>query len=141
MRVVLDTAAFIAALRSPKGAAAEIIRLLLRREISLLLDYKLASEYRDVGLRREHLAASGLSASEVEQLILSLELVAEPVEVTRRYRPLSGDPDDDMVLDLAIHARTDCIITHNIRHLRGPAEQFGIPVMTPGEFLGFLREH
>jgi predicted nucleic acid-binding protein len=97
VKIVLDTSALITALRSSKGAAWEVVRLILLQQIVLLLDYKLACEYRDVTLRAEHLSASGLSKKETEELISLLEDISEPVEIVLRNRPMSDDPDDDMV--------------------------------------------
>jgi hypothetical protein len=54
----------ITALRSSTGAAAETVRLALRGELTTLMDYKLACEYRDVALRAEQLHVSGKSRAE-----------------------------------------------------------------------------
>lgn len=135
MKIVLDTSALITALRSSKGAAWEVVRLILMRRIVLLLDYKLACEYRDVTLRAEHLSVSGLSKKETEELINLLVDISEPVEIVFRNRPMSSDPDDDMVLDIAINGQADVIVTNNIRHFRVPARRFEVQVLTPREFL------
>ena len=45
MRVVLDTSVLIAALRSSTGAAAENLRLVLLKELTILMDYKLSWIY------------------------------------------------------------------------------------------------
>jgi predicted nucleic acid-binding protein len=58
----------------------------------------------------------------------------------RRYHNLSPDPADDMVLEVAINATADAIVTHNLRHLKGPGNSFGIQVLTPSEFLERLRK-
>jgi len=73
------------------------------------MDLKLGLEYRDVALRPEHLFASQMSEAEVLGMIEALESFAELVEVTERTRPLSIDPNDDMILDLAIHGRADVL--------------------------------
>jgi putative PIN family toxin of toxin-antitoxin system len=135
VRIVLDTAALITALRSSKGAAAETIRLILHRRLTILMDCKLACEYRDVAMRSDHLAESGLSVAEVERFIRVLEALAEPVEIFERHRPLSNDQDDDMVLDVAINGHADAIVTNNVRHLRDPAKHFGVQVLTPRDLL------
>ena len=44
------------------------------------------------------------------------------------------DPKDDMVLELAVEAGCDFIVTHNIRDFAG-AERFGVRAITPGQFL------
>ena len=64
-----------------------------------------------------------------------LEDIAEPVELNARNRPMSDDPDDEMVLDVAINGQAEAIVTNNVRHLRLPAERFGIKVLTPRELL------
>jgi putative PIN family toxin of toxin-antitoxin system len=140
VRIVLDTAALIAALRSSLGAAAEVVRLVLRQEIAILMDYKMALEYRDVALRPEHLAASGRSRENVLGLIEALEEVAEPVKVVRKVRPLSSDPNDDMVLDVAINAEADAIVTNNTKHFAAAARNFGIPVISPSDLLRRIRK-
>jgi predicted nucleic acid-binding protein len=104
------------------------------------MDYKLGSEYRDVALRPEHLQASGLSANEVLELIDTLEGIAEPVMVWRKPRPLSPDPDDDMILDIAINGGADAIVTNNKKHFTSAAERFAISVLTPSEILQRIRE-
>ena len=140
MRIVLDTSVVVAALRSASGASAKILELILFREITLCLDYKMICEYRDVATRPEHRKASGLSVRQTAEYLSALEEIAEPVRVKRRYRGLSPDPSDDMVLELAINATADTIVTHNLRHLKKPASQFDIPVITPAEFLEWIRK-
>jgi putative PIN family toxin of toxin-antitoxin system len=140
VRVVLDTSVLIAALRSSVGAAAENIRLALLQELTILMDYKLACEYRDVALRAEHLAVSGKTRKEVELLLDMLEAVAEPVLVIVRHRPLSPDEADDMVLDVAINGNADAVVSNNTKHFREPAERFQLDVMTPAELLGEFRK-
>ena len=105
----------------------------------ILMDYKLASEYRDVALRPEHLSASGLTSGEVLGLIEALESIADPVEVLTKSRPLSSDPNDDMVLDVAINGNADAIITANTKHFKTAANRFGIAVLSPSELLLQLR--
>jgi predicted nucleic acid-binding protein len=44
------------------------------------------------------------------------------------------DPTDEMLLELAVKARCQYIVTYNTRNFRG-IEQFGIAVVTPKGFL------
>ena len=136
----VDTSVLITALRSSAGAAAEVIRLALRGEPVVLMDYKLACEYRDVALRSEQLHMSGKSRSETKAILDALEAIANPVLVAFRYRPLSVDPDDDMVLDVAINGDADAIVTNNTRHFREAAARFHMDVLTPAELLGKIAK-
>ncbi|ADW69275.1 putative toxin-antitoxin system toxin component, PIN family [Granulicella tundricola] len=139
MRIVLDTSCFITAIRSVHGAAAEVIRVIAARRVTILMDYKLSCEYRDVALRPSNLLASQISSQAMQKVISNLEDVAEAVQISVKHRPLSPDPDDDMILDLEINGHADAIITQNRKHFVQAAEVFGIPVLSPGELLHHLR--
>ena len=139
MRVVLDASALISAIRSGTGAAAEIVRLTALGKLTLLMDFKLACEYRDVALRPQHIAASGKSKADAEAVIAMLEALAVPVLVTLKERPLSQDANEDMVLDVAINGEADVIVTNNIRDFSPAAERFGILALTPRELLVAIK--
>ena len=130
MRAVLDTSVLVTALRSSTGAAAETLRLALLGELTTLMDYKLACEYRDVALRAEQLHVSGKSRAETAAILDALEAIAEAVYVALQHRPLSPDTNDNMVLDVAINGKADVIVTNNTRHFREAAEPFGLAVLT-----------
>jgi predicted nucleic acid-binding protein len=77
VRIVLDTSVLITALRSSTGAAAENLRLVLLKKLTILMDYKLSCEYRDVAFRAEHLSVSGKTQEETTLLLDMLEALAE----------------------------------------------------------------
>jgi len=140
VRIVLDTASFVTAVRSSVGAAGEVLRMIFREELVPLMDLKLGLEYRDVALRSEHVKASALSKREILELIEAMEAFAEPVEVVMMTRPMSPDPSDDMILDVAINGRAEALVTSNKKHFAAAGKRFGIPVLTPGELLEKMRE-
>jgi putative PIN family toxin of toxin-antitoxin system len=140
VRIVLDTASFVTAIRSSSGAAGELLRMLFRREVVLLLDLKLSLEYRDVALRPEHVKASDLSKREILELIEALESFAEPVNVTIKLRPLSTDPNDDMVLDLAWNGRADALVTNNKKHFLSAGRSLGISVLSASDAIVKIRK-
>jgi len=139
VRVVLDTSVVITAIRSSAGAAAEIVRLALLRKLTILMDYKFSSEYRAVALRKQPIAASGKTYAELTLLLDTLEAIAEPVLVSVQHHPLSQDANDDMVLDVAINAGADAIVTGNIKHFLEPARRFQLNLLTPPELLHEFR--
>lgn len=139
MRIVLDTSTLIAAVRSSVGASKAIVDLALAREFTLLMNYPIACEYRTVALRPSHVMASRFSPAQIERLIQDLEDIAEPVKNITTYRPLSPDPNDDLVLELAINGRADIIVTNDLKHLHQPASRFHIQVLNPGTALSTIR--
>ena len=52
-----------------------------------------------------------------------------------RWRPLSPDRGDDLVVDAAVNGLADVIATFNLRDLKAPAARFGIVAETPADVL------
>jgi len=99
----------------------------------LLVSVPLLIEYEAVMTRIEHLRAARLSVTNVGVLLDAVAAVAEPVRLAFLWRPILADIDDDMVLEAAVNGRADAIVTFNRRDFSAAAEQFGIPVLSPGE--------
>jgi putative PIN family toxin of toxin-antitoxin system len=140
MRIVLDTSSLVSAIRSTSGASAEILRRVILGNPTILLDYNLACEYRAIAHRDEHVAASGKSPEEIEELILLLEDIALPVRVIAKFRPLCADQNDDMVMDIAINGTAEAVVTNNVRHFLAAAKRFSIPVFNPRDFLAMHKK-
>jgi putative PIN family toxin of toxin-antitoxin system len=137
--VILDTDVIISAIRSTKGASAEIVRRVLRLEIRIELTVAIALEYEAVATRAEHLAAGDLTEAEALNVVDALVALADPVEVHFRWRPQLRDADDEMILEAAINAQDRRIITFNKRDFMPAVTRFGLGLMSPGEFLETLK--
>jgi predicted nucleic acid-binding protein len=142
MRLVLDTAAMVAAIRSDAGASRWLLRaaLMRRRGLTILVSVPLLIEYEAVMTRAEHLGASGLAAADVGMLLDAVAAVAEPVRLAYLWRPILPDLDDDMVLEAAVNGRADGIVTFNRRDFEVPMKQFGIAVMSSGEAVNRMEK-
>lgn len=139
MKLVLDTDVIVAALRSPSGASAELLRLARHGDIGIAVSVPLVLEYEAVTTRADHLAASGLSLGETQAVIDVLVSIAEWTRIDYRWRPQTRDPADEMVLEAAINARADAIVTFNRRDFGSAPDKFGIGCWLPGETLEMLR--
>jgi predicted nucleic acid-binding protein len=117
----------VAALRSRRGASRAWLRTILRREATLLLSVPLALQYKAVLTRPEHLAASGAGIEEATALLDALCAVCIPVEISFLWRPVLRDPDDEMVLEVAVNGRAERLLTFNQRDFAG-AERLGVRV-------------
>jgi len=100
-------------------------------EASLLLSVAMALEYEAVLTRPEHLAASGASREQMLMLLNALIAVSRPVEITFLWRPMLRDPDDEMVLEVAVNGGADFLLTFNERDFAG-AGRLGVTVERPG---------
>lgn len=132
MRLVLDTATMVAAIRSGAGASRRLLTAALERRFTLLASVPLMIEYQAVMTRPEHLTASGLSADDVNVLLDAVAAVVEPVRLAFLWRPAVRDPDDDMVLEAAVNGQADAIVTFNIGDFGEAAQRFGVEVLAPG---------
>jgi putative PIN family toxin of toxin-antitoxin system len=140
MKLVLDTAAMVAAIRSEVGASRRLLVAALRRRFTLLVSVPLLVEYQAVMTRTEHLTASGLTSDDVGVLLDAVASVGEPVRLAFLWRPTLRDPDDDMVLEVAVNGQADAIVTFNRRDFALAAERFGIEVLSPGAAIERLGE-
>ncbi len=137
--MVLDTDVVVAALRSPTGASAELLRQIDNDAAVMLLTVALALEYEAICTLAEHRLASGLSAAEAAIYVDALIEMAEPVKSFFRWRPQLRDPGDELVLEAAVNGQADAIVTFNESHLR-EARNFGVEVIRPGEALRRIRK-
>jgi len=53
------------------------------------------------------------------------------------FRPFLTDPDDELILELALASGSSYIVTHNRADFRD-AGRLGFGVVTPGEFLNMI---
>jgi putative PIN family toxin of toxin-antitoxin system len=134
MRLTLDTNILVTAFRSRTGAAAEVLRLVRRRELTMVATVALFLEYEAVLTRPEHLAKAEMTAPEASGALDVLAAFVEPVEPHFLWRPRLRDPNDDMVLEAAVNGRADAIVTFNARDFAG-VEEFAIELLTPREIL------
>src|SRR5207247_1059181 len=101
------------------------------------LSIPLFLEYQDVCKRL--LGQIPLTESAVDDVLDYLCQQAEQVRVYFLWRPFLKDPKDDMLLELAVAASCDYIVTYNVRDFQG-VEQFGIGLRTAKELLQEIGE-
>lgn len=135
MRCVVDTNVLVAGLRSPTGASAELLRRVRAGAVTMLASVPLFAEYEAVATRPEHLAAAGATRAEIEGVLDALALFVEPVEIHYLWRPRLRDPEDDMVLEVAVNGRAAAIVTFNRADFGATPGQFGIHIIGPDDAL------
>jgi putative PIN family toxin of toxin-antitoxin system len=133
MRLVLDTDVIIAALRSPRGASASLLRAVRRGRATMLLSTPLLLEYEAVCQREEHRLAAGLTREDVESFLDGLAGLAEPVTVHFLWRPQLRDAADEMVLEAAVNGQAQAIVAFNHRDYGNAPSRFGILLLLPAE--------
>jgi putative PIN family toxin of toxin-antitoxin system len=98
----------------------------------------LVLEYEEV-LRRQRLQL-GLSQERVTALVDAICAVAKHQKIYFLWRPFLRDEKDNFVLEVAVAARCDVIITYNKKDFRRVEQQFGIQVLDAKAFLQKIGE-
>ena len=132
VRVVLDTCILLSALRSSAGASFRIIRSLPDRTFQLLVSTPVFFEYEEVLLRPGQL--QHLNSMEINDFLDFLASDCEPVRINFLWRPTLSDPDDDLILELAVSGQADVLVTYNLKDFTG-SERFGIRILSPAQFI------
>ena len=131
-QIVLDTNVLVAALRSRRGAAFHLVSLLPAAPFEINLSVPLVFEYEEVLPQHRHVM--GLTLTDIADFLDFLCAIAHLHEIFFLWRPTLTDPKDEMLLELAVKARCQYIVTYNTRNFRG-ADQFGIAIVTPKALL------
>jgi predicted nucleic acid-binding protein len=105
------------------------------RTLQVLATPALFLEYEEVLGRGEHRAVHGMTPERINQFLIGLAGIMEPVKIYYRWRPQMRDVDDEMVLDAAINGCADVIATHNVRDFVSAASRFNLRVLTPASLL------
>lgn len=134
MRAVLDTNVLVSALISPGGPSAALLLELRAGAFELVVSPTLLGELREV-LGREKFRRYVTEAEVVGYVDLIGHAATILDDPAPSARPLSADPDDEYLVDLARAAAADVLVSGDA-HLLDLRNR--LPVMTPAEFLATL---
>jgi putative PIN family toxin of toxin-antitoxin system len=132
---ILDTSVLVAGLRSRQGASFQILHAIRTGDITIAVSVALVLEYESVLLRPGLISA--FSPEDISKILDGLCLLAEHHKVFFAWRPFLSDPDDDLVLELAVAASAPFVITHNISDFHG-SDSLGVRAITPATALNLI---
>jgi len=133
MKVVFDTN-IVASASYWRGKPFDCLTAWTQGEISVFVSPQLLSEYFDTV---EELSARYPDKRRVEW-IEALTASADLVFPTDRARGETPDPFDEMVLECALAAEADYLVSGDKKHLLPLREFRGIKIMTADAFLKLL---
>ena len=131
MKVVIDTIVFVASLRSRRGASFKLVSLLPSDKFSIAISVPLVFEYEDAIKRLE---STDITTQDIGAFVDFLCKIGLHQEIFFLWRPFLPDPTDDHVLEVAVAAGCDAIVTYNKRDFKG-IEKFGLRILDPRELL------
>lgn len=135
--IVIDTNVILSALQSNKGKSFELITKITKDIFDFAISVPLILEYEAV--LKTKLDRTIFTDSDIEDLINYLCKVGIKTKLFYLWRPYLKDPFDDHVLEVAIQSNSRTIVTYNKKDFK-EAENLGLKILTPKEFLETLQE-
>jgi putative PIN family toxin of toxin-antitoxin system len=133
LRVVADSNIFVSALVFG-GVAARLLQNAVDGKVQLFVSEAILEE--TLGVMRDKFGRSAEQLEEARQAILS---VADMVSERHILDIVKDDPDDNRILECALAAGADAIVSGD-KHLLRLKRFEGISIITLREFLGQERE-
>lgn len=134
MRVVLDTNVIISALNFP-GNERMVLELALRGRFQFFLSFFILEEVAGVLTRK-----FGWDGERTARAIQTLEHAAIVIEPPRLEEVIEGGHPDNRVLECAVAANADYLVTGDRRHLLPIGEHQGTTIVNAPRFLSLLVE-
>ena len=132
-KVVLDTNTLISGILWD-GNEARVIEEAENNKVQLFISQKLLQELEGVLKREKFTRKLEGKESTVEQAVAKIALIATLIEPAKKINIIKDDPDDNRVLECAVTARADVIISGD-KHLLKLQTYSEIDIMSAGDFL------
>lgn len=133
VRIIIDTNVIFSALNSQVDASFKLLSLVGTEKFLTFLSVPLLFEYEAV-LKRSSLSSS---TTDIDDFLDYICAASKQIKIHYLWRPQLKDPNDELVLELAVAAKADFIVTYNQIDFKG-IEKFDIKTITPKEFLHFI---
>jgi len=134
VKVVLDTNVILSAILFG-GKPRQVLEAATSGQVTICISEKLISELEGV-LHREKF---GLDSRIVSSIVAELTSAAEVVQPTAHVSVIKDDPSDNDVIDCALQAKADCIVSGD-RHLLELLRYGNVLILNPDDFLKHLEE-
>jgi putative PIN family toxin of toxin-antitoxin system len=134
LRLVIDTNVIVSAALKPAGLQRTVVLLAITKPARWYVSRPIREEYSEVLARPELKIRKGLR----QQLFQLIKNHSYTVTPTRRVE-VAGDPDDNRFLECADAARTDFLVTGNLRHF--PRFWKKTKIITTREFISLTAPH
>ncbi len=137
MRIVCDTNIWLSALTSKQGASYRLIRWLFEQDQCFhCISTPFILELEDVILRPQNRQRMPqFNEQQLCRFIDDICHISHQQPIFFLWRPLIKDPKDDMVLELAVNAQVDYLITFNTQDFSNIVDKFDFEICTPKHFL------
>lgn len=112
----------------------DILEMGIAGKIKILVSYDILKELADVLVGKKF----RMSRVFVQQIVQELTEIAELVIVIEKISVIASDPDDNRILECAVNAKAQCIVSGD-NHLLALEHFKKIKILTPSDFLSRLQ--
>lgn len=134
IRIVIDTNALISALLFG-GNPEMVLERALSGHVSVVASREILDEVEGVLCGKKFRYPWETARS----IVRELEAMCEIVTPTRKMAVVKADPYDNMILECAVEAKADYVVSGD-SHLLGLGQFEGIPILSPAQFLEVLNQ-
>lgn len=107
VRVVFDSNIFVAAALNPgKYADLWLRKAALKKKLELYISPQILNEVHETLENKFH-----FSRENITQFLGEVEIIAQVIRPTIKLDVIKNDPDDNMVLECAVEAKADLLVT------------------------------
>jgi hypothetical protein len=137
MKVVLDTNVAVSAAVSPKGPPAEIVRAWRAHSLTWVTSPLLLDELERTLFSPRIRRYLAWGEDEIAEFLATVRQAAEVTSPTDRIDVIRDDPADNRVLEAAVSAQADYIVSgdHDLLNLK---TYEGVQIVTPARFVAIL---
>jgi hypothetical protein len=133
MRIVLDTNVLISG-TFWSGDSFRILQLVEKKKLKCYTSKEILEEYDRVMHSEEIIGKIGDKHLVIKSALIKMIEMCALVEPKRRINAVKDDPEDDKIIECAVEAKADFIVTQD-NHLLKLGEFEGIRIVTPEDFL------
>lgn len=134
LRVVLDTNVLISAVVYG-GNPRRVLQAAISGAVELSVSEAVIKEFQEVLQRPQF----GLSDQFIHNTIAELTSISEWVVPTKHHQLVEDDPSDNMLLDCAVAAEADYLVTGD-DHLLRLQKCGGVKIVNPQQFVAVLGQ-
>ena len=137
MKIVLDTNVAVSAALNPKGPPAEIVRAWRAHSLTWVTSPPLLDELERTLLSSRIGRYLAWGEDEIAEFLATVRQAAEVTSPTDRIDVIRDDPADNRVLEAAVSAQADYIVSgdHDLLNLK---TYEGVQIVTPARFVAIL---
>ncbi len=129
MKVVFDTNIYISGLIFKGGIPSRLMELAQDRKFSLFFSPHILEEIRAVTRLK-----FDLNLNERDRLIRWVESLGQVVYPSRTVKVVKSDDPDNRILECALEAEADYLVTGDKKHLLSLKQEFSFKIIAPAEF-------